>query len=67
MGSFDVGVVGAEDVLGFVAPTVLVAFFVRMFGSSNLSGNVDRLATEMDAGGLGDGMLLVVVFLESHD
>ena len=64
--SFDVFLVGAEDMLGLVAPAVLVALFVRMFRRANFAGDVDRFAAQVDAGELGDWTLLVVVLLESH-
>jgi hypothetical protein len=56
----------SDDVLGQIAPAVLSSGFVGMLWSAQLSGDVHRLAAEMDAGGFAHWVLLVVVFLESH-
>ena len=62
----DVSVVGAQDVLRLVAPTVLASFLVGMIRSADLAGDIDGLAAKMHAGRGGNGSLLVVVLLESH-
>jgi hypothetical protein len=64
--SFDVCLVRAENVLGLVAPAVLVPVFIGMIGDLQLAGNVDTFAAQMQAGSFVRGALLVVVLRECH-
>ena len=59
------GVVGAQDVLGLIAPAVVVAGLLGMVGIE-IAGHAHRLAAQVNAGGRGGQRRLVVVFLERH-
>jgi hypothetical protein len=64
--TFYVIFIGTQNMLSHIAPAVLAARFVRVIRIAQAARHVNRLAPQMDAGRMLDGLRYVVLLLKRH-